>query len=240
MISLRREDGRVLRIGHRGAAALAPENTIESFRAAVEIGVDLVEFDVVGLADRALVVAHGVRDVGPHSPTLDEALEYFVGDAPAVGVHVDLKIARREHEIVAAVRRLGLESRTLVSSANMRSARRVAAASREVRAGITIPRGVLGISDSGRGATLASAGLGLLRSAAPALVGSLLSLTRAGAVVMHHSIVTRAAVESAHARDCPVVAWTVDLPEDLERVDRAGVDAVVTNDPRIFASTMQT
>ena len=32
----------------------------------------------------------------------------------------------------------------------------------------------------------------------------------------------------------PVLAWTVDVPEELERVVAAGVDGVITNDPRIF------
>jgi glycerophosphoryl diester phosphodiesterase len=36
----------VLRIGHRGAAALAPKNTIAGMRAAIGAGVDMVEFDV--------------------------------------------------------------------------------------------------------------------------------------------------------------------------------------------------
>ena len=49
VIRLERRDGRPLRIGHRGAAALAPENTLRSFRAAVEAGVDLIEFDVIAL-----------------------------------------------------------------------------------------------------------------------------------------------------------------------------------------------
>ena len=57
-MNLLRGDGRVLRIGHRGAATLAPENTLQAFEIAVGLGVDLVEFDVVSLADGTLVVAH--------------------------------------------------------------------------------------------------------------------------------------------------------------------------------------
>jgi glycerophosphoryl diester phosphodiesterase len=37
-----------------------------------------------------------------------------------------------------------------------------------------------------------------------------------------------------HALGVPVLAWTVDEPEELERVVAAGVDGVITNDPRIF------
>jgi glycerophosphoryl diester phosphodiesterase len=33
-----------------------------------------------------------------------------------------------------------------------------------------------------------------------------------------------------------VVTWTVDDPDELVRVDEAGVDAIVTNDPRLFLS----
>ena len=58
VIDLARRDGRVLRIGHRGAATLAPENTLRSFRAAVEVGVDLIEFDVLDLPRGPLVLAH--------------------------------------------------------------------------------------------------------------------------------------------------------------------------------------
>ena len=58
MISLERRDGQPLVIGHRGAAALAPENTLASFRAARAVGVDLIEFDVLSLRDGELVIAH--------------------------------------------------------------------------------------------------------------------------------------------------------------------------------------
>ncbi len=41
----------IKRIGHKGADALVPGNTIASFEKAVEVGVDLIEFDVLWLED---------------------------------------------------------------------------------------------------------------------------------------------------------------------------------------------
>ena len=48
----------VLNIAHRGDPANAPESTLAAFRAAVRIGVDMIEFDVQVTADRHLVVIH--------------------------------------------------------------------------------------------------------------------------------------------------------------------------------------
>lgn len=49
---------RILRIGHRGAAGHAPENTIAAIRRGVSLGVDLVELDVRRTRDGHLVVIH--------------------------------------------------------------------------------------------------------------------------------------------------------------------------------------
>lgn len=45
-------------VGHRGAAAAAPENTLPSLRRAVEDGADAVEFDLRATVDRRLVLIH--------------------------------------------------------------------------------------------------------------------------------------------------------------------------------------
>ena len=66
MIDVRRRDGRPWRIGHRGAAALAPENTLPALERAIAAGVDVIEFDVLALADGALVLAHSVASPSSH------------------------------------------------------------------------------------------------------------------------------------------------------------------------------
>jgi glycerophosphoryl diester phosphodiesterase len=260
LISLERRDGRPLRIGHRGAAALAPENTLSSFRAAVAAGVDLVEFDVLDLSDSELVIAHSndlrevshgaadgtvrdrslqsLRKICPDVPTLDEALAFFVDEARQVGLHLDLKVRGREADIVAALRRFSLVERSFVSSFSVRTVRALARIDPGVRAGITFPRGVLGVTESGRGAPIAHVGLGILRRVTPVVAPGILSAAHATALVLHHSLAGEAAVRRAHDRGAAVIAWTVDDPRDLARVDEAGVDAVVSNDPRILASTL--
>ena len=235
MIAIARQDGRPLRIGHRGARALAPENTLGSFRAAVEAGVDVIEFDVIRHAG-TLVVAHASEDVGPDTPSLEEALRFFVDEAPTIGAHLDLKLTKCEEQVVDALRRHGLVDRSFVSSYYLSTPRAIAAHDGDVRTGLTIPRRAFRISDTGRSAPIARVGLRVLRWVTPILVRPLLTLTRASDLVPHHSLVTSGCVRAAHARGAAVVTWTVDDPVELTRVERAGVDAVVTNDPRIFAS----
>ena len=260
MISLARRDGRVLRIGHRGAAALAPENTLASFRAAAAAGVDLIEFDVLALRRGDVVVAHShdlhevshgaargtlrtmeldeIRAVCPALPTLEEALEFFA-DADGPGPHVDVKSARAGIDVVAALRRHGLVERTLVSSFHRGMLRRLTGFEPRLRLGVSFPRDLLGLEGRRGSSAAVGGGLRALRRATPGLVGFLLARSGASALVLHHALVTASSVRSAHSRGAPVVAWTVDDRRELERVDEAGVDAVVTNDPSIFVSTLE-
>lgn len=56
--SPRGNDQRILRVGHRGAAGHAPENTIAAIRSGISLGVDFVELDVQRTRDGRLVVMH--------------------------------------------------------------------------------------------------------------------------------------------------------------------------------------
>jgi glycerophosphoryl diester phosphodiesterase len=260
VISLERRDGRPVRIGHRGAPALAPENTLASFRAAVAAGVELVEFDVLRLAQGELVVAHSydlyevshgarrgtlrsmsladVRAICPQVPTLDDAFRFFVEEAPETGVHVDLKSAGAAAEVSAALERFALGERALVSSFHHGALRRLAGIAPRLRRGVSFPRDRLGVHRRRGLGRLVGPGLHGLGTVTPRLVDLLLNRSRANTLVLHHALASPRAVARAHARGVPVVAWTVDDPRDLARVVEAGVDAVVTNDPSIFVSTL--
>ncbi len=260
MIDLHRPPGAVLRIGHRGAALLAPENTLRSFRAAVDVGVDLIEFDVLDLSRGPLVLAHSdrldevshgaatgrvrsltleaLRAVAPELPTLDEALAFFVEEAPEVGVHVDLKLRSRVDELAAAIVRHGLESRTVVSGVHVPSLQAIARSAPGVRIGITYPEDRLSISRKPYLWPVVSLGLTSLRASVPFRLPGLARRAGARAVMLQHRLVTPSTVERLHAAGLPVLAWTVDEPADLARIVEAGVDGVITNDPRIFLATL--
>lgn len=261
MIALERRDGRPLCIGHRGAAALAPENTLQSFRAAVEARADLIEFDVLELATGELVVAHSndlhevshgvasgtvrdrtlsaLREVALGLPTLDEALRFFRSEAPETGVHVDLKTPGSVEAAVSALRRFELVERTLVSSFHVDALRHVARLEPRLRTGVSFPQDRLRVSERRGSAPAIRVGLRVLRPVTPALVGLLLDRSGATALVLHHALVSERTVRRAHARGAPVVAWTVDDPRDFTRLDEAGVDAVVVNNPGLFVSTLE-
>lgn len=56
----------MLVIGHRGARGLAPENTLESLRAGLDAGADMLEFDVRLTRDKVLVMVHDFHTYRTH------------------------------------------------------------------------------------------------------------------------------------------------------------------------------
>jgi glycerophosphoryl diester phosphodiesterase len=232
VIELARREGRALRIGHRGAAALAPENTLESIALAVELGCDLVEFDVHAV-DGALVLAHDRPAGASGLPTLDEALAFLASSR--AGVHLDLKSHGAEAAVAAALRRHELVERTLVSSFHPATLLALHAVEPSVRLGRTYPQDRTGLVQRRLLQPPARLIIRGLRRALPRRIAGLLAASSATAAVLHWEVVSEATVERCHALGAPVLVWTVDDPELLPWLDDLGVDAVITNDPRIFA-----
>jgi glycerophosphoryl diester phosphodiesterase len=224
-----------LRIGHRGAAAMAPENTLASFAAAVEVGVDLVEFDVVQVRGE-LLLGHSPEELASERGTLDDALG-FLAEA-GCGAHVDVKSAGIEEEILASIRRHGLEGRAFVSSTDPPVLRRFAALAPVLPRARTWPHDRFRLSTRPLTAPLADAALRLGRTLLPHAVGRVVGGAGATVASLHQDVVTRAAVERAHAHGYAVVVWTVNDPARLAELAGFGVDALVSDDPRIFAATL--
>lgn len=232
MIDLGRRDGRMLRIGHRGAAALAPENTIAALAVALELGCDLVEVDVLEL-DGALVLAHSDAEVPAELSTLDEALG-FLGRS-GCGVQLDLKARGAERAIVEALRGRDLVERTVVSSFRPASLRALHALEPGLRLGLTYPEDRFGLGRRRLVAPLVGSTLAGMRAALPVRIGRMLTAAKATAAMLHWQVVNRPVVERCHARGAAVLAWTVSSPADVRRLDDLGVDGVIADDPRIFA-----
>jgi glycerophosphoryl diester phosphodiesterase len=233
-VNLLRDGGRPLVIGHRGAAAVAPENTLESLRAAVAAGADLVEFDV----GSDLRLAHSPSEAPMEQATLDDALEYL--KAQQVGVHVDVKRPGYEEEIAGALRRHDVESRTILSTAFPVTARRLGVLAPGARRAIGYPRDQYGVSRMRWPASLTRSGAAALRAAMPARIRLLLAASRADVLALHHTLCSHAAVRVAHARGVPVLGWTANEPAVVRRLEALGVDGIVSDDPEMALATLRT
>jgi glycerophosphoryl diester phosphodiesterase len=258
VIQLRRAPGEFARVGHRGASALAPENTLRSFELAVELGCDMLELDVLALSDRTLVLAHsndlrevshgaargrvgrrtleGLRRLAPDLPTLDEALAFFGERLPGIGLQVDLKQRGVEAGVVEALARHDVLDRSWVSSVDATSLRHIAALAPELPRAYTLPRDRFGISKRGPLAPLVRAGLASVGASLPRRLPGLLAATGAAAATLHYSVASAPAIARAHEAGAAVYVWTVDDVRAAQRLIDAGADGIITNDPRIFGS----
>jgi glycerophosphoryl diester phosphodiesterase len=258
LIQLRRPAGEFAKVGHRGAPALARENTLRSLQLAVELGCDMLEFDVLDLADGTLVLAHSdhlrevshgaargrvrrrtleaLRRVAPELPTFDEALAFCAEHLPGIALQVDLKRRGFERGVVEALRRHDVLDRSWVCGFDAESLRRVAALEPDLARSYTLPRDRFGISKRGPLAPVVRRALAAIGSSLPRRLPALLAKAQASAATLHHSIASAEAIARAHELGAAVYVWTVDDPRLAERFIQAGADGIITNDPRIFAT----
>ncbi|MFN8221829.1 MAG: glycerophosphodiester phosphodiesterase [Gaiellales bacterium] len=254
-MNLDRRDGRPLRIGHRGAAAIAPENTLAAFRTAVTHGVDLVELDVVDLPGGPLLVAHSLdlaelthgslhgdastltlaelRDLVPGLPTFAEALDFFATEASAVGLHVDLKLGTRLDELVDAIVTHGLEHRALLTSPIAADLVAVRNLCPELSVALTYPADRPSISRRPYLHPVITFVLYVMRATLPFRLVRLARAADAQAVTLQYRVIGRRTVLAAHRSGLRVIAWTADDPAEIRRLERIGVDGIVSNDPRL-------
>lgn len=247
------EGGWPVNLAHRGASSLAPENTLEAFRMAVEAGAGGLELDVHLTRDGYVVVIHdatvdrttsgtgavadmtleelrgldaGYGQYGDRSlrvPTLAEVLQEF----PGVPINIDIKEAHPgvEEAVLGVLRDAGAEGGVLVAST---------------------PHGIISRFrklSGGRVSTGASkweiavfyilSRLHLERLISPAYDALQVPLRHRGI-----PLVTRRFVEAAHARGVRVDVWTINQAGEMRRLLDLGADVIMTDRPETLAGVL--
>jgi glycerophosphoryl diester phosphodiesterase len=229
----------LLKVGHKGADSIVPGNTIESFEKAVELGVDVIELDVLRLRDAnsPLVIAHDWHDAARRQPlTLAEGLDAFVRPPlDRVEIDLDLKLPGREEEIVAAVRERGLLERAMISTMELSTLARIGELEPGLRRGWTYPK-VTRDWTSKRWAKAPMLGaLAWMRQRLPGLAARELPRLGVEAMWVYHPLVSRRLARIADLAEVELIAWTVDDPRRMRKLLAAGVTGLCSNDPRLFA-----
>jgi glycerophosphoryl diester phosphodiesterase len=217
----------VVRVGHRGAAALAPENSLAAIEAAAACGVDAVELDVL----HGLVVAHDPA-VGAGAPLLDEALALVA--ALGLAVQVDVKVRGLETGVVEALRRHALVERSFVSSFSLPILLAFAAAEPRLPRAFTYPEDRLGLTGSRVLGPATRPALAALRALLPRRLPRWLRAAGASAATLNWAVVTPGAIEVCHRRGVAVYAWTVNEPALAITLVESGIDGIISDDPRII------
>jgi glycerophosphoryl diester phosphodiesterase len=220
----------LIRVGHRGAPAVAPDNTLESFDAAVAIGVDMIEFDVLPGRRRPgeLFVAHDYGALARNEPlSLDTVLAHFATPAFArVRLQLDIKRRGQEQAVLDALDAHALRQRAFVSTGAGAVLVRMRELAPELPLGWTVPDLPL-INE------LPTVG-SLYRRGIPERAAARIRSGAINALVAHWSMVTARLVDAVTGAGGEIYVWTVDDAELIARLQALGVSGVITNDPRLF------
>jgi glycerophosphoryl diester phosphodiesterase len=229
--------GRPLVLGHRGASAVAPENTVAAFTRARDLGADGVELDVRRSADGVLVVHHDpeVPGVGliastsyadlhaarPEIATLDEALHACRG----LVVNAEVKCLPWEPDADAdgSVMRATIDAvgahdgMMIVSSFDLAAVDRALAQAPDLATGwLTHGQGVAAAAE------IAAA------HGHPWLNPDGLAALEAGVD----------GLRAAHAAGVLVSVWTVDDPGVARTLAAIGADIIITNVPDVVLASV--
>jgi glycerophosphoryl diester phosphodiesterase len=235
-------------VGHKGADLIAPGNTLESFAAAVEAGVDTIEIDLLWTRDghptappeerTPLVIAHDWHDADRRRPlTLAEALDAFL-EPPLdrVEVDLDIKLAGREEEIVTAIRERDLFERVMISTMELTTLARIRGLAPELRRGWTYPKVTRDWASKRWARAPMLAALVAMRRRFPGIAARELPEMGVQSLWVYHAVVSRRLAAVARDAGVELIAWTVDDLPRMRKLIAAGVTGLCSNDPRLFAA----
>lgn len=245
--------GRPLVLGHRGASAHAPENTLAAFRLAAEHGADGVELDAKLTADGQIVVMHDAtvtRTTGAAGRVSEMSLAQI--KTLDAGIYFGEQFAGERVPTLEEVLRFaaGLGRRFLIdieltnySTPGDGLAAKAAALVSE-----------LGMESSVIFTSFFPHNILWMRRHIPEVTAGLLAWAgRTGAlsrgwpgrriapelVLPYHTDISDGYIAGEHQRGRKVIAWTVNSVEEIRRLSDRGVDGIITDDPQLTLQFIQ-
>jgi len=230
---------RTLIIAHRGASSLARENTIESFKKAIEIGVDMIEFDVRRTTDQALIVHHDelvegkpVRELtydevskmtirhGFSIPTFEEVLKHTSGK---IKLDVEIKEEGYEKELVALLCRYFKKDQFVITSFYDPCIKRIKEYHPDIKTGL-----ILGISKPEHPIRTRISEFFPARRCREA---------KADFLVPHWRLLWFGFLDRTRRDNKPVFVWTVNEQEKIwKMLHDERIDAIITDRPDLAVS----
>ncbi len=252
---------RPLCVGHRGAAGLAPQNTMASFRAGIAAGVDAIELDIHLSSDGRLVVIHdpvvdkltdGKGRVSAMSLAELRALDASARFPGWTGEPQRLPTLEEALDLLAEPgnEKVGLQLEIKLDEDGSRHPGIEAAALAAVRDRGLIDRTIVISFDFPTLATArelepgvktcALVGKAWFKAAGGSRPDQAAAIAASGAdyAGVDHRYLSRELFDALRAAGLGVGAWTVDDPAVMMALSSLGVDFVTTNRPDLFAAAL--
>ena len=212
-------------MAHRGASGYYPDNSLDAFEHAAELGADMVELDVRETKDGKLVVFHDaaieingrekdiedlklseIRKANPDVCTLEEALECIAGTD--MKVMIELKITGVEKAVVDCVKNIGILDRALYGSFKLSAIKKIKRLLPEAHTVYIMQKeDVLeDVLEDIEDYSFDTASL-------------------------KYSLITEKIVRDLHLAGKQVVGWTLNLIDEIKNAVSMGVDGVTTDYP---------
>jgi glycerophosphoryl diester phosphodiesterase len=236
-------------IGHRGASAVAPENTLTAFREAIAVGADGIEFDVRLTRDGVPVVIHdnSLRRTGGLSQRIADVTwaelakvdvgSWFSGSFANESVPSLAELFTLFHSNNSTLYlEMKVDSPKEYAPLAEACCRLIAEHALKERVMIEcfqLPalRVVREVDPDIKTVALFEPSISSPSVLSDQRVISKAIDVGAIAIALHHRLARRGLVEKAKAAGLHVAVWTVDDPSWIERARAIGIDALITNDP---------
>lgn len=222
----------ILKIGHRGAKAHSPENTMDSFMKALDMGVDGIELDVHVCATGELVVIHdftvdrttnGSGEV--HKMTLSELKKLRIDEKHSIPM-LDEVLALVNRKCLVNIEMKGRHTAKPVSDFVDKYVKERGWSYDDFIVSSFQREELLVMSDINKNIKL-----GILSQASVTQAWEWAEEFSAKAIHPHYSLLTESNVKKAQQAGLKVYTWTINEPEDIERIKSYNVDGIISDYP---------